>query len=62
LLENGNETGSAGAFPFDDISPDGPRFLMIKENEQTEEASAPTQLIIVLNWFEELKRLELTGE
>jgi len=42
--------------------PDGRRFLMIKENEQTEEASAPTQLIIVLNWFEELKRLELTGE
>ena len=62
MLENGNETGSAGAFPFYEIFPDGRRFLMIKENEQTEEASAPTQLIIVLNWFEELKRLELTGE
>jgi len=42
-----------------DISPDGQRFLMLKEVEQTEETSAPTQdaLIIVQNWFEELKRL-----
>ena len=42
-----------------DISPDGQRFLMLKEVGQTEEGSAPTQdeLIIVLNWFEELKRL-----
>ena len=42
-----------------DISPDGQRFLMLKEVEQTEEASATTQnaLIIVQNWFEELKRL-----
>jgi len=35
-----------------DISPDGQRFLMIKE-EQEEQA----QINIVLNWFEELKRL-----
>jgi len=42
-----------------DISPDGQRFLMLKEVEQTEETSALTQdaLIIVQNWFEELKRL-----
>ncbi|MDA2939052.1 hypothetical protein MYX75_12425, partial [Acidobacteria bacterium AH-259-A15] len=45
-----------------DISPDGQRFLMIKRGRQTEEASAPTQLIVVLNWFEELKRLVPTGE
>jgi serine/threonine-protein kinase len=43
-----------------DISPDGQRFLMIKW--QTEETSTPTQLIIVQNWFEELKRLVPTGE
>jgi len=30
---------------------------MIKEAEQTGEAPAQTELIIVLNWFEELKRL-----
>ncbi len=33
------------------------RFLMIKEAEQTGEAPAQTELIIGLNWFEELKRL-----
>jgi serine/threonine-protein kinase len=34
-----------------DISPDGQRFLMIKEEE------GPGQINVVLNWFEELKRL-----
>ncbi len=38
------------------------RFLMIKEAEQTGEAPAQTELSIVLNWFEELKRLVPTGE
>ncbi len=37
-----------------DVTPDGQRFLMIKESEQE---STVTQLNIVLNWFEELKRL-----
>ena len=45
-----------------DISPDGQRFLMLKEAGQTDEASTPTQLIFVLNWFDELKRLVPTGE
>ncbi|MDA2927349.1 protein kinase [Acidobacteria bacterium AH-259-G07] len=45
-----------------DISPDGQRFLMIKEAEQTDEASARTELIIVQNWFDELKRLVPTSE
>jgi Tol biopolymer transport system component len=36
-----------------DISPDGQRFLMI----QREQDLVPTELIVVLNWFEELKRL-----
>ncbi|MCH7805236.1 MAG: serine/threonine-protein kinase [Acidobacteria bacterium] len=40
-----------------DISPDGQRFLLIKEAEQTEETATRTELIIVQNWFEELKRL-----
>ena len=42
-----------------DISPDGKRFLMVKESE---EQPAATQLIVVLNWFEELKRLVPTGK
>ena len=35
-----------------DISPDGRRFLVIKESD---EASAPMSMTVVLNWFEELK-------
>jgi len=37
-----------------DISPDGQRFLMLKAIEA--EAAAPTQINVVLNWFEDLKR------
>ena len=40
-----------------DVAPDG-RFLMVKEGATTDDASAPTaQIILVENWFEELKRL-----
>jgi Tol biopolymer transport system component len=38
-----------------DISPDSQRFLMIKESEK--DTSAPRSMTVVLNWFEELKRL-----
>ena len=41
-----------------DVNPDGQRFLMIKESE---EALTVTQLNVVLNWFEELKRLVPVG-
>ena len=44
-----------------DISPDGQRFMMLKGGEQSEETSARTELIIVQNWFEELKRLVPTN-
>ena len=37
-----------------DVSPDGQRFLMIKEAEQSPSA---TQVVVVQNWTEELKRL-----
>jgi Tol biopolymer transport system component len=36
-----------------DISPDGRRFLMIKESEEA--TSASLSMTVVLNWFEELK-------
>ncbi len=36
-----------------DITPDGDRFIMIKPDEESE----PTQINVVLNWGEELKRL-----
>ena len=39
--------------PQYDITPDGRRFVMMKENEQV---VAATQRNVVLNWFEELKQ------
>ena len=39
-----------------DISPDGKRFLMIKQIDP-DDGTARTQLILVQNWLEELKRL-----
>ena len=44
------------ASQFYDISPDGQRFLMIKD-----EGTASDQINVVLNWFEELKRLVPTN-
>jgi serine/threonine-protein kinase len=52
-----NEVGYAR--PNYDVSPDGQRFLMIKPVEQ--EQAAPTQINVVLNWTEELKRRVPTG-
>jgi Tol biopolymer transport system component len=43
-----------------DVSPDGQRFLMLKSTEQAQ--SAPTQINLVLNWFEELKQKVPTGK
>ena len=40
-----------------DISPDGERFLMIQNKQET---TAPN-LDVVLNWFEELRRLTAAG-
>jgi serine/threonine-protein kinase len=39
--------------PYYDIAPDGQQFLMIKEDEGSQVA----QINVVLNWFDELKRL-----
>ena len=43
---------SPPGYQYYDISPDGERFLMVKEEELPE-----AQINVVLNWFEELKRL-----
>jgi len=42
-----------------DISPDGKRFLVIKQAAEsgTEDDSSGSRLVVVLNWTEELKRL-----
>jgi Tol biopolymer transport system component len=57
LFEGHYETG---IFAFDtnyDVSPDGQNFLMVKAGEQE---SAATQLNVVLNWSDELRRLAPT--
>ena len=41
-----------------DPTPDGQRFLMVKRGEE----SLPTQINVVLNWAEELKRLVPTEQ
>jgi hypothetical protein len=43
----------SGYFHEFDVSENGQRFLLIR----TEPESRPTRLDIVLNWFEQLKRL-----
>jgi hypothetical protein len=40
-----------------DVSPDGQRFLMIKDAPAGDPNVAPASIDVVLNWFEELKRL-----
>jgi serine/threonine-protein kinase len=39
-----------------DVSPDGRRFLMIKERSSVDEAAPSPRLIFVQNWREELKQ------
>ncbi len=41
-------------YPSYDVTPDGQQFLMTKEGEKH---SAPSQISVVLNWFDELNRL-----
>jgi eukaryotic-like serine/threonine-protein kinase len=59
LFEGHYETGIG---PFEagyDVSPDGQKFLMIKASEQE---PAATQLNVVLNWSDELRRLAPAGK
>jgi Tol biopolymer transport system component len=50
------QLGGSEGHPWD-ISPDGKRFLMMKEAGTTSSASGgPRKISIVLNWFEELKQ------
>jgi Tol biopolymer transport system component len=53
VLFEGAYVPSLQTTPNYDVSADGQRFLMIKESEQS---SSTTQINVVLNWFEELKR------
>jgi len=54
LFDASGTRGPAGyGTPNFDITPDGQHFVMMRRSE----ASAPTQINVVLNWFKELERL-----
>ena len=53
MLFEGDYVGEVGRRANYDVTPDGQRFLMVKASEQE---SAATQIIVVENWFEGLKR------
>jgi Tol biopolymer transport system component len=53
VLFEGQYLPTPATAPNYDVSPDGQRFLMLKPSEAEQ---APTQINVVLNWFEELKR------
>jgi eukaryotic-like serine/threonine-protein kinase len=60
MLFEGRYEPTPVTFPNYDVSRDGQRFLMLKPTGQAE--AAPTQINLVLNWTEELKRLVPTGK
>ncbi|MEO7156686.1 MAG: protein kinase, partial [Vicinamibacterales bacterium] len=49
--------GSEEAFRSYDVSPDGQRFLMIKEGASGTAIASVPHFVVVEHWFEELKRL-----
>jgi Tol biopolymer transport system component len=59
MLFEGQYEPTPATVPNYDVSPDGQRFLMIKSSEQT---ASSTQIVVVQNWFEELKRRVPTGK
>ncbi len=54
LLFEGSYQRSAGGPAFYDVTPDGQRFVMVQLGGQDSEVS---QIYVIQNWFEELKRL-----
>ena len=56
LFEGSYSYGRLDKTPQYDVSPDDQQFVMVKEASDTGERPV-TQINVVLNWFEELKRL-----
>ena len=62
LFEGPYASGGAGNWSADyAVAPDAQRFLVLKNKEQ-EKTEALTQINVVLNWFEELKRRVPVGK
>ena len=51
------ESSSPGDARSYALTPDGQRFLMMKEERPPDAGSRATQIVVILNWVEELKRL-----
>ena len=58
VLFQGDYALSAGTLANYDVSKDGQRFLMVQEGADETE---PTHINMILNWFDELKRLAPAG-
>ena len=58
LIVNGSDGGDGYTY---DVEPDGQRFLLIEEETAADDSTNPLagldRLEVVLNWFEELRRL-----
>ena len=62
LFEGNYVSGSFGFGRPYDVAPSGEQFLMMKPAGSVHEASAPEpRIVIVQNWFDELKRLVPTN-
>jgi eukaryotic-like serine/threonine-protein kinase len=59
MLFEGHYAAATSAQANYDVTPDGQRFVMVKPSEQE---LAATQINVVLNWFEDLKRRVGPGE
>ncbi len=59
VVFEGKYQPTRATFPNYDVTADGQRFLMLKPGEQEQ---AATQINVVLNWFEELKRRVPAGK
>jgi Tol biopolymer transport system component len=60
MLFEGQDLPAPVTYPNYDVGPDGQRFLMLKPTKQAQ--AAPTQINVVLNWFEELKQKVPVGK
>jgi Tol biopolymer transport system component/predicted Ser/Thr protein kinase len=59
VLFEGSYVPTPATIPNYDVSPDGQRFLIVKEDQQ---AKNLTQINVVLNWFEELRQKVPSGK
>ena len=57
LFQGAYRLGEGAAAHAYDISPDGQRFLMVKEDLDVNEPAAQPRIAVTLNWAEELTRL-----